>query len=289
MSAGARPRSFGPWLLALPAALLLGIFLVVPYLNIVLMSFRTPGQGTPYGAGFTLANYLRFFSDGFYLFQVFNTLWIGLLTTAICLVVGFPVAWQLARGNMRFRGLAYGLVLSPLLVGIVIRSYGWTILLGNAGLINKTLMNIGLIQTPLPLMYNALGITIALVHVFLPFMILPIMAAIQGVDPSLESAARSLGASRATAFRRVVLPLAMPGIQAGCILVFVLSLSAYVTPSLIGGLRVKTMAVTVVDALIDTFQWPWGSALALMLSITGALCVVIFSRLTRMKWKAAAR
>jgi len=289
VSAPGRPRIAGPWLLALPAALLLGIFLVIPYLNIVVMSFRTPGQGTPYGASFTLDNYLRFFSDGFYLFQVFNTLWIGALTTAICLVAGFPVAWQLARGNMRFRGLAYGLVLSPLLVGIVIRSYGWTILLGNAGLINRSLMGLGLIQAPLPLMYNALGITIALVHVFLPFMILPIMAAIQGVDPSLESAARSLGASRFTAFRRIILPLAMPGIQAGCILVFVLSLSAYVTPSLIGGLRVKTMAVTVVDALIDTFQWPWGSALALMLSVTGALCVVIFSRLTRMKWKVAQR
>ena len=182
---------------------------------------------------------------------------------------------------------SYGIVLSPLLVGIVIRSYGWTILLGNNGLINRTLINLGVIDMPLPLMYNALGIVIALVHVFLPFMILPIMNGIQGIDPSLEAAARSLGASRFTAFRRIVLPLSMPGIQAGCILVFVLSLSAYVTPALIGGLKVKTMAVTVVDALIDTFQWPFGSALALMLSVTGAVIVVIFGRLTRMKWKAA--
>lgn len=276
------------WLIA-PAALLLVVFLVVPYLNIVVMSFRVPGQGTPHGVGFTLGNYIRFFSDGFYIGQVANTLWIGVLCTAICLVIGFPVAWQLGRGTMRFRGLAYGLVLSPLLVGIVIRSYGWTILLGNNGLINRTLMNAGLIDAPLPLMYNSLGIVIALVHVFLPFMILPIMAAIQGVDPSLEAAARSLGASRFTAFRRIVLPLSLPGIQAGCILVFVLSLSAYVTPALIGGLRVKTMPVTIVDALIDTFQWPWGSALAITLSVAGALIVVIFARMTRMKWKQAAR
>ncbi|MFD2236450.1 ABC transporter permease [Aureimonas populi] len=282
-----RARWTGPWLLLLPALLLLGIFLVIPYLNIAVMSFRTPGQGTPYGEGFTLSNYLRFLGDGFYLMQVASTLWIGALTTAICLVVGFPVAWQLSRPSMRFRGLAYGLVLAPLLVGIVIRSYGWTILLGNAGLINRTLTGLGLIETPLPLMYNTLGIVIALVHVFLPFMILPVMAAIQGVDPSLEAAARSLGASRATAFRRVTLPLSMPGIQAGCILVFVLSLSAYVTPSLIGGMRVRTMAVTVVDALIDTFQWPWGSALALALSVTGAACVLLFARATRMKWKMA--
>jgi putative spermidine/putrescine transport system permease protein len=283
----ARRRGLGPLLLIAPAAVLLGVFLIVPYMNIAVMSVRVPGEGTPYGEGFTLANYVRFFSDGFYILQVANTLWIGLITTAICLVVGFPVAWQLTRADLRFRGLAYGLVLSPLLVGIVIRSYGWTILLGNNGLINRTLLDWGVIESSLPLMYNTLGIVIALVHVFLPFMILPIMNGIQGIDPSLESAARSLGASRATAFRRIVLPLAMPGIQAGCILVFVLSLSAYVTPSLIGGLRVKTMAVTVVDALIDTFQWPFGSALALVLSVTGALCVILFARLTRMTWKTA--
>lgn len=285
MSAVAGKR-LGPLLLIAPAAVLLTAFLVLPYLNIVLMSFRMPGQGTPYGPGLTLANYGKFFSDIFYIQQVVNTLWIGFVTTFSCLVLGYPVAWQLARGTSSFRALGYGLVLSPLLVGIVIRSYGWTILLGNNGLINRTLMGWGLIDGPLPLMYNALGIIIALMHVFLPFMILPIMSAIQGIDPSLEAAARSLGASKLTAFRRITLPLSLPGIQAGCILVFVLSLSAYVTPSLIGGLRVKTMAVTVVDALIDTFQWPFGSAMALVLSVTGAIFVVLFGRLTVMKWKA---
>ncbi len=285
MNAGAKKR-FGPLLLIAPAAILLGFFLVLPYLNIIVMSFRVPGQGTPYAPGFTTGNYSKFFSDIFYINQMVNTLWIGFVTTFACLVLGYPVAWQLARGTSVIRSLGYGLVLSPLLVGIVIRSYGWTILLGNNGLINRALTGWGVIDGPLPLMYNALGIVIALVHVFLPFMILPIMSAIQGIDPSLESAARSLGASKFKAFRRITLPLSMPGIQAGCILVFVLSLSAYVTPSLIGGLRVKTMAVTVVDALIDTFQWPFGSALALMMSVTGAIVVAIFGRLTVMKWKA---
>ncbi|MGM4985514.1 MULTISPECIES: ABC transporter permease [Rhizobium] len=281
-----RAKSLKPFALIAPAVLLLGVFLVLPYINIVVMSLRNPGSGTPYAPGFTLSNYLRLFADSFYLEQTANTLVIGFITTFVCLVLGFPVAWQLAKTQMRFRGLAYGLVLSPLLVGIVIRSYGWTILLGNNGMINRTLIGFGLIDRPLALMYNSLGIVIALVHVFLPFMILPLMSALQGIDPSIEAAARSLGAGRITAFRRIVLPLAMPGIQAGCILVFVLSLSAYVTPSLIGGLRVKTMAVSVVDALIDTFQWPFGSAMALMLSLTGAMVVMLFARLTRMKWKA---
>ncbi|QND46106.1 ABC transporter permease (plasmid) [Rhizobium lusitanum] len=281
-----RAKSLKPFALIAPAVLLLGVFLVLPYINIVIMSLRNPGNGTPYAPGFTLGNYLRLFADSFYLEQTANTLMIGFITTFVCLVLGFPVAWQLAKTQMRFRGLAYGLVLSPLLVGIVIRSYGWTILLGNNGMINRTLISFGLIDRPLGLMYNSFGIVIALVHVFLPFMILPLMSALQGIDPSIEAAARSLGAGRITAFRRIVLPLAMPGIQAGCILVFVLSLSAYVTPSLIGGLRVKTMAVSVVDALIDTFQWPFGSAMALMLSLTGAMMVMLFARLTRMKWKA---
>lgn len=281
-----RAKSLKPFALIAPAVLLLGVFLILPYINIVVMSLRNPGSGTPYAPGFTLSNYLRLFADSFYLEQTANTLVIGFITTFVCFVLGFPVAWQLAKTQMRFRGLAYGLVLSPLLVGIVIRSYGWTILLGNNGMINRTLIGFGLIDRPLALMYNSLGIVIALVHVFLPFMILPLMSALQGIDPSIEAAARSLGAGRITAFRRIVLPLAMPGIQAGCILVFVLSLSAYVTPSLIGGLRVKTMAVSVVDALIDTFQWPFGSAMALMLSLTGAMVVMLFARLTRMKWKA---
>ncbi|MGO4124502.1 ABC transporter permease [Inquilinus sp. YAF38] len=274
------------WLLIAPAAVLLGVFLLVPYLNIVLMSFRPPATGAPYGPGLTLENYQRALTDGYYLGQLGSTLWIALLTTAATLLVGFPVAWQLARSRSRWRPVLYGIVLSPLLVGIVVRSFGWTILLGNNGVLNKAARSLGLTLAPLPLMYNTLGIVIALTHVFLPFMILPVMAALQTIDPALEAAGRSLGATRRVTFRRIVLPLALPGIQSGCILVFVLALSAYVTPVLIGGMRVKTMTLTVVDTLTDAFQWPLGSALALMLSVAGGLCVILFARATRMRWAA---
>ncbi|MGO4728010.1 MULTISPECIES: ABC transporter permease [unclassified Inquilinus] len=279
-----RKRLSWTWLLIAPAAVLLGVFLLVPYLNIVLMSFRPPATGAPYGPGLTLGNYERALTDGYYLGQLGSTLWIALLTTAATLLVGFPVAWQLARSRSRWRPVLYGIVLSPLLVGIVVRSFGWTILLGNNGVINKAVRSLGLTLAPLPLMYNTLGIVVALTHVFLPFMILPVMAALQTIDPALEAAGRSLGATRRVAFRRIVLPLALPGIQSGCILVFVLALSAYVTPVLIGGMRVKTMTLTVVDTLTDAFQWPLGSALALMLSVAGGLCVVLFARATRMRW-----
>lgn len=278
-----RPQTLRLTLLA-PAAIVLVVFLLVPYLNIVVMSVRPSVVGAPYGDGVTLANYGRFFADPYYLTQLANTFAIAGASTALCLVLGYPVAWQLARGRTRLRALYYGIVLSPLLVGIVIRSYGWTILLGNNGLINRTLIGMGAIDGPLPLMYNTLGIVIALTHVFLPFMILPIMGAIQGIDPALETAARSLGAGRATIFLRVSLPLSMPGVQAGCILVFVLALSAYVTPLLIGGMRVKTLAVNVVDTLVDRFNWPLGSAFALILAAAGAIAVIVFARLTRMRW-----
>ena len=279
-----QPRTRGLMLLA-PAALLIGLFLVLPYINIVVMSLREPAAGKPYGAGFSVASYAKFFADMYYIGAVLQTLWIGFISTLVCFLLGFPLALQIAHATPRWRALLYGIVLSPLLVGIVVRSYGWTILLGNNGVIKRLLMDSGLVDGPLPLMYNTFGIVVALAHVFLPFMVLPIMGALQAVDPALENAARSLGASRTTVLRRIVLPLAMPGIQSGAILVFVLSVSAYVTPVLIGGMRIKTMAVIVVDTLIDQFQWPFGSALALLLSLSAGLVVMVFARLTAARWK----
>jgi len=264
---------------------LIGVFLVLPYLNIVVMSLREPATNTPYGQGFSTAGYAKFFADFYYAGALLQTLWIGLLTTVVCAVLGFPLALQIVRSSTRWRALLYGVVLSPLLVGIVVRSYGWTILLGNNGVVNRTLLDLGWVERPLPLMYNSFGIVVALAHVFLPFMVLPIMGALQSVDPALENAARSLGASPGRVFRRVLLPLALPGIQSGATLVFVLAVSAYVTPVLIGGMRVKTMAVIVVETLIDQFQWPFGSALALILSAAAALVVVLFMRLTRIRWQ----
>jgi putative spermidine/putrescine transport system permease protein len=288
LAAPARRAAALPWrplLLIAPAALLVGVFLVLPYANIVVMSLREPAVGAPYGSGFSFAGYGKFFADFYYAGALLQTLLLGGLSTLVCLLLGFPLALQLARASARWRPLLYGIVLSPLLVGIVVRSYGWTILLGNNGVVNRTLRELGWADAPLPLMYNSFGIVVALAHVFLPFMVLPIAGALQAVDPALLQAARSLGATPARVFRRVVLPLAMPGVQSGAVLVFVLAVSAYVTPVLIGGMRVKTMAVIVVDALIDQFQWPFGSALALVLAAAATLVVVAFLRLTRLRWK----
>ncbi|WP_116134498.1 ABC transporter permease [Tropicimonas sp. IMCC34043] len=271
-------------ILILPSAALIFLFIVLPYVNVLVMSFRAPADGQPYGEGFSLQGYVQFFSESYYALSLPQSLLLGALTTALCLILAYPVALHIATASKRWRGILYGIVLSPLLVGIVVRSYGWTILLGNSGVINSTLREMGLITRPLPLMYNNFGVVLALAHVFLPFMVLPLLSSLQAMDPAVQQAARSLGAGRLTIFRRITLPISMPGIQSGCILVFVLAISSYVTPALVGGMRVKTTTLLVVDALIDQFQWPFGSAMALTLAVSAGIVVLVFARLTRIKW-----
>ncbi|MBM3522922.1 MAG: ABC transporter permease, partial [Alphaproteobacteria bacterium] len=236
-AAAAASRRRFTWLLAVPAVVIVFALIVVPYVNIVVMSFRVPSTTKLYLDGYTTGNYAKALTDpdGFYFELLFDTLRLAVTITAVALVIAYPVAFHLARTTSRWRGVLYGLVLSPLLVGVVIRTYGWIILLANNGLINQSLKNIGL--PALPLMYNEFGVVLALVHVFLPFMILPLMGAIQGIDPRLEEAARSLGASRRSVFFRVLLPLSMPGVQSGCVLVFILACGAYITPALLGAGR----------------------------------------------------
>jgi putative spermidine/putrescine transport system permease protein len=267
------------WLFAIPALALVTLFIAAPYLTIVVMSVRSPSNVQIYAPGFTLQNYLRIVGDGLYLGLLTDTLLYAAMTAAICLALGYPTALHLARTKSRLRGLLYAAVLSPLLTGVVIRCFGWIVLLATQGLVNDGLRLLGL--GPVLFLYRPIGVIVALVHVFLPFMILPIMNAIEAIDPRLEEAARTLGASPATVFRRVVLPLSMPGVQSGVILVFVLAASAYVIPMLIGGGRVQTMATVIVQQLLGGFLWPFGAALALVLSAAVALALVGFTLITR--------
>jgi putative spermidine/putrescine transport system permease protein len=280
MKPGPADISLRHWLFALPALGLVAVFIAAPYVNIAIMSVRTPSTTQVYGPGFTLENYTRVLGDQLYLGLLADTLLYGAITAAACLVLAYPTALHLARTQSRWRGLLYAGVLSPLLTGVVIRCFGWIVLLANQGLVNDALRLIGL--GPFRLMYSPVGVIIALVHVFLPFMILPIMNAISGIDPRLEEAARTLGASRLQVFRRVILPLSMPGVQSGVILVFVLAASAYVIPMLLGGGRVQTMATVMVQQLLGGFLWPFGAALALVLSF-GVVVVLIGFALATMR------
>jgi putative spermidine/putrescine transport system permease protein len=263
------------WMLA-PALFLLTVFFLLPYVSIIVMSLREAPPGAPYGAGFTLAHYARALSDSFVLLILGRTLLVGVIVTITTLLLGYPVAYHLAYSRSRWSSLLYVFVLSPLLVGVVVRTFSWLIILSRNGLINQSLITLGLTGTPLSLANNTLGVVIALTHVLLPFLILPLLGNLQAISPDLALAARSLGASRARTFFKVTLPLSIPGIQAGTILVFILAISAYVTPAMLGGASGRTMSVLIVQYLIESFRWPAGAALALTLALVGIIIVALY-------------
>jgi putative spermidine/putrescine transport system permease protein len=248
--------------LILPVVLFLIVFLIVPYINMVRISFLVKPAGAPYINEFTLANYTKVLTDAFYWKILRNTFWYALLTTFLTLVLGYPLAYAIARAPNRRRPLLLMLLIAPLLVGVVIRSYGWLILLGRVGLVNEFLRYLG--RAPVELMYNELGMIIGLVHVFMPFMALSISSALQNISPDVERAARSLGASPWRTFWRVTWPLSLPGVFAGILLVFVLAVSSYVIPILLGGNNVLVIPMLVVQLLLDAYNWPVGSALAMV-------------------------
>lgn len=249
------------WLI-LPVVVFLVIFLIVPYVNMIRISFLVKPTGAPYINQFTLANYAKVLADSFYWAILRNTFWYAILTMLLTLVLGYPLAYAIARAPNRRRPMLLMLLIAPLLVGVVIRSYGWLILLGRVGLVNEMLRYFG--RREVALMYNEVGMIIGLVHVFMPFMALSISGALQNISPDVERAARSLGASPWKTFWRVTWPLSLPGVFAGMLLVFVLAVSSYVIPILLGGNNILVIPMLVVQLLLDANNWPVGSALAMV-------------------------
>lgn len=253
------------FLFILPALLVLAIFFIMPYLNMAYISFMMPSNVRPYDFGFTLINYIKNISDVFFGEVLLKTLIMGVASTVICLILGYPVAYHLARTKSRFKSVLFVLVISPLLVGVVIRCYGWMILLADAGLINDILLKLGFINKSISFMYNPIGVLVGLVEVFMPFMILSLLGNLQSIDPELEHTARSLGATRLKTFLNITLPLSLPGILSGSILVFVLSISAYAIPILLGGFKVLTAPLLIVQTILEAFNWPGGASMSLLM------------------------
>lgn len=266
-------------LLLLPFTGLLALFFVVPLVLMAVISVSRQSFGE-FEWTFTLDHYRRFFSDGFYLAVLGDTLWLGVLVTLVSLVLGYPVAYHLARTSTRAKPLLLVFLISPLLVGIVIRCYGWMILLADRGLVNSTLVQHGLIATPLPLMYNRFGVTVALVHVFLPFMVLSLTGVLKRIDPALEEASKTLGASSLRAFLEVTLPLSLPGILAGSLLVFSLAISSFVVPVLLGGFKVYVLPIIVYEQILALFEWPFGAATALILLVLSLAIIAGYIKVT---------
>lgn len=256
--AGSRTGRAG-LLFGLPALVILLVLFVWPLAGVAVLSFRDAEA-----PGFTLARYARIATDPFYRDVASTSLWMALVITAITLVLGYPAAYHLVRSRSRYKHLLFIALVAPLLVSVVVRTLGWLMLLGDRGPIQWLLSTLGGASDG-HLLFNRVAVIVGMVHVELPFMILAVASALAGIDRRVEETASVLGASPPQVFVRVTLPLSLPGIVSGSILVFSLVLGAYLTPVLLGGGKVQTVASAIYDETLTLLDWPQASALAMTL------------------------
>jgi putative spermidine/putrescine transport system permease protein len=250
------------WLLLLPATLFLLLGFVVP---IALLAATSLGGAA---GGLGLVQYGRFLLDDFYRQFLTETVWISFVTTAVCAVLAYPLAYQLARSSARTRGLLLMLLIAPLMIGDVVRGYGWLIALGDFGVLNQALLWLGVVAKPVRLIFTPTGVVIGLVQVLLPFMVLPLAAAIGAIPIELEEASLSLGARHGRVFRKVVLPLTLPGLAAGVVIVFALAMGSFAIPLFLGGIKVKMIGPLIFQQATLTVDWPFAAAISSVLFAT---------------------
>lgn len=260
-------------LLLLPGCVTVAALLLVPVLYLVALSFNPPVTGeVALTTQLTARSYLRL-ADWFYLRVLLRTIWISAATTGITAVLGVALALSLWRTPARWKGLLMVVVLAPLLVSIVARTFGWMLILGDNGVINGLLRWVGLLTEPVHMMFTQGAVIAGLVHVFLPFMVLCVLAAADRIDPAIPEAAGTLGAGAFTTFREVILPLLNPGIVAGVTIVFSLSMSSYVTPALMGGPNAGVLTTLIYQQLVVTYDWHFAAALVVVLLATTLLLI----------------
>jgi putative spermidine/putrescine transport system permease protein len=269
-----------------PALAVYAAFLVVPLASIALISFQNFEFYGGIQPGFTLKNYREVLADSYY-WEIFGrTFAIAAIVTVVSAVLGTLEAIVLYRMRDPWRSLFLLVVLGPLLISVVVRTLGWALLFGSTGLINKALVSAGLIGEPIQFMYSTTGVVIGLVHVLVPFVVISVWASLQRMDPAVERAAVSLGANPFTAVRRVIVPLAMPGILAGSVMVFALAASAFATPAIIGGRRLKVIATAAYDEFLNTLNWPLGASLAVLLLLINVVLLYASNRLIERRYRA---
>ncbi|MEH7748318.1 ABC transporter permease [Neobacillus drentensis] len=275
-------------LLLLPTLGIFIFFFLLPLFFLFITSFKTFDAASGIGHDWTLQNYLKFISDKFYLGVVWRTVKIALITTLTAIVISFPVAYQITKAKGKIKNYLTLLVLSPLLISMVIRCYGWVILLSNNGVVNNTLMNLGLIDKPLTLLYTEFSVVIGMVHVLFPYMVLSIMGSLERIDPSVIRASQNLGASSIRTFFSIILPLTLPGIFAGSVMVFSLGVSSFVTPAILGGPQVKVMSFLTYEQVAVMLNWPYGSAIGFLLIFIATITIIIYSKLLTSSKKGVA-
>ncbi|MEI5665617.1 ABC transporter permease [Bosea sp. CCNWLW174] len=274
-----------PFWLAGPGALVFLGLIVLPLVLTMILSFHAYDHTTGIKNEFTLAHYAAVFSDDYYLGIFWRTLRLAALTTLICAVIGAPEAYILSRMRDPWRSVFLLVIIGPLLVSVVVRAFGWSMLLGSTGLVNQSLQGLGF--ESVRLLYTETAIVIALVHVMLPFMVIPVWTALQKLDPMVEAAAWSLGASHFTALRRVVLPQVSLGMLSGSLIVFGLSASAFAIPGLLGGRRLKMAATLVYDEYMHELNWPLGATTAIIVLAANLVIMLAYNRVIETRARKA--
>jgi putative spermidine/putrescine transport system permease protein len=264
-------------LLALPTVVALLVFFILPMGYILIKTLVSDG----------FSDFVAFFTDSFYLNILWTTVRVSLISTVLSLLLGYPTAYFMARTRSRMKKVMMIIILFPFLVSAVVRSYGWMVILGTNGLLNQLLQALGIISSPLKILNTETAVIIGMIHLLIPYMILSLVGVLQSIDPNVEYAAYSLGASPAKVFTKVTLPLSLPGVLSGCVLVFTMSMTSYVTPKLLGGSKFRMMATMVVQEINVSFDWGAASAisyilLAVILIIQVAVVLVTSGYMKRM-------
>lgn len=274
MTAG-RGRDAGWWLLLAPAFLLMTVFYVTPILQVLAISFTEPTPG--------LGNYERLFTSESVQRVIVTTLRICVITTAVALALAYVLAYRIALARPMAQRWWILAVLVPLWISVLVRAFAWVTLLRRQGLVNQALVGSGLVEEPLQLVWNEFGIIVGMVHYMVPYAVLPMLASMREIDSRLLAAARGLGAGRLTVFRRVFLPLSLPGLVAAGVLVFIFSLGFYITPAILGGGKTLMAAEWIGLQILNLIRWGLGTMMATVLVVAILATLAVFSRVVDLK------
>jgi putative spermidine/putrescine transport system permease protein len=254
------------------------LFFLAPLLLLIVISF----YATPDLTAFGLDQYAKIATDGFTLPVLLDTLWLGAQTTLLCLLLGYALAWSYVRSPAALQKVLMLIIILPLLTSVVVRTFAWVVILGRQGIVNSVLLQFGWIEGPLKLLYTRGGLIVALANVQLPLMALPLITALQKLDPNLEDASAALGAGALRTFWKITLPLTLPGILAGCLLTFAASITAFISQSLIGGGQMLFMPMYIYQQASSLQNWPFAAAISLVFLVAVMACVTLFNYLGRL-------
>lgn len=267
-----------PLRLASPLFAFFLVFFVIPLLILAWMSLHSAPDSAD--VGFT--QYIRFLGDEFSMGVLVSTLWVGVEATLLSLLLGFPLAWAFTKSPSWLRSALMLIILMPLLTSVVVRTFAWIVILGRQGIVNETLISLGLINTPLRLLYTEGGLVVALAQVLLPLMVLPLITALSRIDSNLSDASFALGGGHWRTFFKVTVPLSLPGVMAGCLLTYAAAVTAFITQSLVGGGQKLFMPMYIYQQATSLLDWPFAAAISIIFLGAVLTMVWLFNRLGRL-------